>query len=245
MATATKVRRARGERRRRELLEAALVVIDQRGVQATTHRAVAEAAGVPLATTTYYFESIDHLLEEALLLFVSEEAARLRALAEQLRDTSAAPIEIAEMFARELAEGSPWPVPLKRVQWELYLEASRRPRLQAAAQQCVAMYVQVAEAALRAAGAPRATAGARLFVAMTDGLGLHAAFAAGDDGGGGATGSAATAAGVAGASAVRKPSTLADALLELFIPFAMSAEEHAAWEQRLRAPHADAAAPTQ
>src|ERR1700754_5144638 len=99
--SSTKVRRARGERRRRELLEAALVVIDERGVQATPHRAVAEAAGVPLATTTYYFESLDHLLEEALLLFVSEEATRLRALAEQLRVTTAAPFAIAERFAVE------------------------------------------------------------------------------------------------------------------------------------------------
>ncbi|MDO8185775.1 TetR family transcriptional regulator [Conexibacter sp. JD483] len=216
MASATKVRRARGERRRRELLEAALVVIDQRGVQATTHRAVAEAARVPLATTTYYFESIDHLLEDALLLFVSEEAARLRSLAEQLRGVTMAPLEIATLFARELAEGSPWPVPLKRVQWELYLEASRRPRLQAAAQQCVATYAEVTEAALEAAGSPRPAEGARLFVAMTDGLGLHNSFAA--------------------SGAEHSPEELAGALLELFIPFAMSADEHAAWAARLSAP---------
>jgi len=216
MASVTKVRRARGERRRRELLEAALVVIDRRGVQATTHRAVAEAAGVPLATTTYYFESIDHLLEEALRLFVEEEAARLRALAEQLRGTTASPAEIAADFARELAEGSPWPVPLKRVQFELYLEASRRPRLREAARQCVATYVEVTEAALTAAGSPRAAAGAPLFVALADGRGLHGMFAAPED--------------------ASTPAELSAALTELFIPFAMGAEEHAAWEQRLAAP---------
>lgn len=231
MATATKVRRARGERRRRELLEAALAVIDERGVQATTHRAVAEAAGVPLATTTYYFESIDHLLEDALLLFVSEEAARLRALADALRGTTATPYEIAERFARELAEGSPWPVPLKRVQWELYLEASRRPRLQAAARQCVATYVEVTEAALVAAGASRAAEGARLFVALADGLGLHGSFAAEDAGGVEAGGD--------------PPSDLAAALLELFIPFAMAPEERTGWARRLGAPDAGGAASEQ
>lgn len=219
MASSSKVRRARGERRRRELLEAALAVIDQRGVQATTHRAVAEAAGVPLATTTYYFESIDHLLEDALLLFVTEEAARLRALAEQLRGTTAPAYEIAEGFARELAEGSPWAVPLKRVQWELYLEASRRPRLRGAAQECVAMYVAVTEAALTAAGAPRAAEGARLFVALADGLGLHGSFAADAEPG--------------------SHDELAAALLELFIPFAMGEEEHATWERRLGVPVAE------
>lgn len=221
MASVTKVRRARGERRRRELLEAALAVIDQRGVQATTHRAVAEAAGVPLATTTYYFESIDHLLEEALTLFVTEEAARLRALAEQLRGTTASPAEIAADFARELAEGSPWTTPLKRVQFELYLEASRRPRLREAAQQCVATYVEVTEAALNAVGSPRAAEGARLFVALADGLGLHGSFAPTD-----------------------RPNTPADlsaALTELFIPFAMGIEERAAWDERLGAPRAGGA----
>lgn len=221
MASVTKVRRARGERRRRELLEAALAVIDQRGVQATTHRAVAEAAGVPLATTTYYFESIDHLLEEALRLFVTEEAARLRALAEQLRGTTASPAEIAADFARELAEGSPWETPLKRVQFELYLEASRRPRLREAAQQCVATYVEVTEAALTAAGSPRAAEGARLFVALADGLGLHGSFAP--------------------AERPNTPADLTAALTELFIPFAMSAEERAVWDVRLGEPRAGAA----
>lgn len=216
MGSSTKVRRARGERRRRELLEAALVVIDERGVQATTHRAVAEAAGVPLATTTYYFESIDHLLEEALLLFVTEEAARLRALADHLRRTTAPPYEIAVGFARELAEGSPWPVPLGRVQWELYLEASRRDRLRGAARECVEMYAAVTEAALTAAGAPRAAEGARLFVALADGMGLHRSFAP--------------------ASEPGSHEDLATALLELFIPFAMEADERAAWTKRLGAP---------
>ena len=44
------------------ILEAALRVIAERGVEAVTHRAVADAAGVPLSATTYYFESLDELL---------------------------------------------------------------------------------------------------------------------------------------------------------------------------------------
>lgn len=217
-STTTKVRRAHGERRHRELLEAALTVIDERGVQGTTHRAVAEAAGVPLATTTYYFSSIDQLLEQALELFVAEETTRLRALAEQLRKTTASPLAIAELFARELVEGSTWRVPLVRVQFELYVEAARRPGLRAAAQQSVATYVEVCEAALRAAGAPRAAEGARRFVALADGHSLHRSFAAG------------------GSGAAREDLTAA--LLELFIPFAMDAGERAALDRRLTEPRA-------
>lgn len=218
-STTTKVRRARGERRRRELLEAALTVIDERGVQATTHRAVAEAAGVPLATTTYYFTSIDHLLEDALQLFVDEEVTRVRALAEQLRGTSAPPVEIARMFARELVEGSSWRTPLRRVQFELYVEAARRPGLRAAAQASVAAYVEVVEAALEAAGVPRAAEGARHFVAMTDGLGIQRLFMPTD--------------------AQTEREDITAALLELFVPFAMSRGERAAWDRRLAAPQGE------
>lgn len=216
MASETKVRRARGERRRRELLEAALTVINERGVQATTHRAVAEAAGVPLATTTYYFESIDHLLEEALLLFVDEEATRLRGLAEQLRTATASPAQIGELFAAELVNGPPWPQPLERVQFELYLEAARRPLLREAAQRCLALYAEVAEAALTAAGSPRPAEGAQLFVALADGLGLHRSIAPLPD-------------------AVEREH-LQRALLELFVPFAMAGAERERWERRLREP---------
>ena len=84
MARGEPTRQARGERRRQAILEAALRLISERGVDAVSHRAVAEEAGVPLASTTYYFESLDELLEGALRLFVDEEAARLTELAERL-----------------------------------------------------------------------------------------------------------------------------------------------------------------
>jgi DNA-binding transcriptional regulator YbjK len=61
----TPARRQRGERRRREILEAALRVIGRDGVAGLTHRAVADEAGVSLAATTYYFASKADLLREA------------------------------------------------------------------------------------------------------------------------------------------------------------------------------------
>ncbi len=38
----------------------------EEGFSALTHRAVANRAGVPLASTTYYFSSVDDLAEQAL-----------------------------------------------------------------------------------------------------------------------------------------------------------------------------------
>ena len=91
MTRADPTRQVRGERRRQAILEAALRLISQHGVGALTHRAVAEEADVPLASTTYYFDSLDELLDGALHLFVDEEATRLTALAERLEGTGPAP----------------------------------------------------------------------------------------------------------------------------------------------------------
>jgi len=129
---------------------------------------VAAQADVPLGTVTYHFGSIDNLLESALRSFVEAETARLRAVAEHL--ARVAPDDIADGIVGELAtepRGSALP------QFELYLEAARRPALQGVARECLAAYGAVAEAALRAAGSPRPQEGAMLFVAMVDGLALH------------------------------------------------------------------------
>lgn len=177
MGTEVKTRRARGERRREELLRAALRVIAERGVGQTTHRAIAEAAGVPPATTTYYFSSIDELLEDALRLFVHEEVGRLRALAERLRDTSTSAGEVAALFAAELlgdeGSGDPMSRTQTTAQFELYLEATRRPALQAVARECIQGYVDVAIAALDATGTPDAGRAGPSFVALIDGYALH------------------------------------------------------------------------
>jgi DNA-binding transcriptional regulator YbjK len=173
-----KTRRARGERRREEILRAALHVIAVRGVGQTTHRAIAEVADVPPATTTYYFSSLDELLEEALRLFVREEVARLHELAARLGDAGADPTEVAALFAAELlgderGKHDPMSRAQTTAQFELYLEATRRPALEVVARECVQGYVDVAVAALRATGTPGAEQAGPAFVALIDGFALH------------------------------------------------------------------------
>lgn len=56
----------RSRQRREALLRAAVELFVEGGSRAVTHRAVAAAAGLPAATTTYYFATIDDLLREAL-----------------------------------------------------------------------------------------------------------------------------------------------------------------------------------
>jgi DNA-binding transcriptional regulator YbjK len=75
-------RQARGEERRREVLEAALRVIGTSGIRAATHRAVAAEAGTSLSATTYYFASGEDLLEQAFAHYVDERTGHLAAVLE-------------------------------------------------------------------------------------------------------------------------------------------------------------------
>jgi DNA-binding transcriptional regulator YbjK len=56
----------KGERRRQALAEAAAALLVEGGFDAVRHRAVAERAGLPLASTTYYFGSLDELVTAAV-----------------------------------------------------------------------------------------------------------------------------------------------------------------------------------
>lgn len=56
----------KGERRRQALAAAASELLDSGGFDAVKHRAVADRAGLPLASTTYYFDSLDELLVAAV-----------------------------------------------------------------------------------------------------------------------------------------------------------------------------------
>ena len=166
-------RQERAEERRERIIRAVLTVIGRGGIAAVTHRAVAEEAGVPLGSMAYYFATKDDLLRAALLVFVEQEAARLRALGASLAAAEARPGEIVDRFADAiLTEAHDDPVATV-AQFELYLESARNPALQAAAERCFAAYEQVTEVALRAAGAEDPTRGAALVVALSDGLAVR------------------------------------------------------------------------
>jgi AcrR family transcriptional regulator len=57
------VKTKKGERTRAQILETALALFHSRGYEETTMRAIAEAAGVALGNTYYYFRSKEHLIQ--------------------------------------------------------------------------------------------------------------------------------------------------------------------------------------
>jgi DNA-binding transcriptional regulator YbjK len=160
---------ARGEERRERILRATLAVIGRAGIGAVTHRSVAEEAGVPLGSLTYWFGTKDDLLREALRRFVAEEAERLRGVAEAL-GAGAEPADVAASFAAVLEDETGTE---QIAQFELYLEAARNPALRDIALESFRAYEEVAVAALRAAGVEDPERIAPLFVSLADGLGLR------------------------------------------------------------------------
>lgn len=163
-------RQERGKARRRDILVATLALVRRGGIPAVTSRAVAREAGVPLGSLSYYFDGKDDLLEQALLLHVDEEVARLRDISEALAaEGEPDPQRAAAAFTSVLREGDLSTI----AQFELYLEAGRNPALRAAAARCFAAYEDVVAQTLTAAGLPDAEHAAPLFVAFADGLGLR------------------------------------------------------------------------
>ncbi len=165
MATAEQATRGRRE----QILDATLRVIGRDGRESVTHRAVAEEAGVPLGSTTYYFDSRDDILGQALEHVAAQEVERYGRLGDELRSVKSAR-ELADRLVTELV-GAAEDRTAYIAEYELWLEAGRRPELREAAQSwCDAEQRSVA-GALETLGSTDPQADASLVVAALDGLG--------------------------------------------------------------------------
>ncbi|KAA5829098.1 TetR family transcriptional regulator [Saccharopolyspora hirsuta] len=121
----------KGERRRQALVVAAAELLAEGGFEAVRHRAVAERAGLPLASTTYYFSSLDDLVSAAVEHESRQELAagraRLDELADQPRSTEAVIELLLDMLlGRESRDGGAEAVLLR---YERLVGSPRRPYL--------------------------------------------------------------------------------------------------------------------
>jgi DNA-binding transcriptional regulator YbjK len=115
----------KGERRRHALVEAAATLLSEGGFDAVRHRAVADRAGLPLASTTYYFRSLDELVMAAV-----EHGARAELAACRQALDDAAPGDFVELFLDALlgpASRNDFDAVL--VRYERFVAAGRRPWL--------------------------------------------------------------------------------------------------------------------
>ena len=95
----------KGERRRYALVSAAAELLCEGGFEAVRHRAVARRAGLPLASTTYYFSSLDDLICSAVAHVGMLEVAQLRARVAPLSRRRRGPETIADLLV-DLLVGS-------------------------------------------------------------------------------------------------------------------------------------------
>jgi DNA-binding transcriptional regulator YbjK len=156
--------------RRDALVRAAVALIAEGGVRSVTHRAVAARAQVPLAATTYYFESIQQLTEEALRRHVAERVSELTKLAEAAADGSRTAEQVARRFVKALlARDRDSTI----AQFEVFLEAARNPALQHSVTEALDTFERLAYVTLAALGARRPAQAAGAFVAMVNGFLLN------------------------------------------------------------------------
>jgi DNA-binding transcriptional regulator YbjK len=85
-------------------VSAAAELLAEGGFEAVRHRAVAQRAGLPLASTTYYFSSLDDLIARAVEHIGMIEVAQLRARVNGLSRRRRGPETTAEMLVELLVE---------------------------------------------------------------------------------------------------------------------------------------------
>jgi len=119
---------AKGERRRHELVTAAAALLGEGGFDAVRHRAVAERAGLPLASTTYYFDSLDELITAAVEKHGRDGLADGRA---RLAAASVDRTELLELFLDQLLSPESRDGGLEAVllRYEQLIGSGRRPYL--------------------------------------------------------------------------------------------------------------------
>lgn len=149
MASRARLSQDRSRLRRDQLLDAAIALFAEGGTRIITHRAVAAKAGLPPATTTYYFTSIDELIAAAL-------SRHIELWLRDLKSLTARPVEgdvsladasglIATIFAARSTD-------MVGLQLSIYLAAARNPGLRSTAAEALDTLEVLATKMLRQVG---------------------------------------------------------------------------------------------
>jgi DNA-binding transcriptional regulator YbjK len=168
--TVARVERGRGKERHERLLEATIELIGREGVDAVTHRRVADLAKVPLGSTTYYFASRDQMLVDALKEFGRQEIESLHARFAELpsgRPSKRRYVDELVEFLVPQVNDDPWRT---LAQYTLLVEAARRPELSELARDWNQAWLAVLKDLFVTLGANQPELEARMLLAMLDGL---------------------------------------------------------------------------
>jgi DNA-binding transcriptional regulator YbjK len=160
--------------RRESIADAALAMLDAEGGRGLTHRAVDRRAGLPLGSTSNYFQTRESLLTAALHRLVELEQPTVRALQALVPDGPYEPRRAAELVAEQVRG---WLAPdragLAVARYELFLEARRRPQFRIALDEVRREYLLLAEELLPTAGCRDPHRHAPQLLTLLDGLVLN------------------------------------------------------------------------
>lgn len=166
-------RRRASEQVRARLIQAAVEQLAEEGMRGLTHRRVEVRAGVSQGTAKYHFGSLEGLVEAVLRLMVVVEMDAVMDVPEEV---------VAEAMSTGTVPPAMWQAAQESMQlvfsrpdlllarYELVLHVARHPELREILREARDEFVHRTAAALPSA-CPGA--GARMVIAMVDGLALH------------------------------------------------------------------------
>ena len=162
-----KISRQQGDRRQL-ILDTTLRMIAAGGIDSVTHRKVAEAAEIPLGSTTYYFESREHLLRDTFNHYID----MAKALQERLGSKPITRVLDLVNFLVELTNRELEDEALLLAEYEMTLFAARDPQVAELLHEWEGEMIADIAKALKAFGAKRPTDAARTILHLIRGYEL-------------------------------------------------------------------------
>ncbi|WET79405.1 TetR family transcriptional regulator [Amycolatopsis sp. QT-25] len=168
----------KGERRRAELIEAAASLLAEGGFDAVRHRAVAERAGLPLASTTYYFDSLEELVTAAVEhhsnLELETGRLRLEELATRDRGVEATVDLVLDMLLGPLRPDREADAEAVLLRYERLVGTGRRPYLRPLMRTLSAQLYELLHEIFARSGTPVDGVELERLVALVDGAVVNA-----------------------------------------------------------------------
>jgi len=165
----------KGERRRQALVEAAAELLREGGFDAVRHRSVATRADLPLASTTYYFESLSDLIARAVEFSGNAELDVMRERVERVSHRRRGADSTVDLVV-DLLVGPPEDTQFEQLtaRFERSVACARNPELRPVQHRLRLELDDVLADVLRRCGRATSAEQLRHIVALVDGVAVHA-----------------------------------------------------------------------
>ncbi len=144
-------------------------MIASRGLERVTFRAVADQAGFAPSTTSYFFSSVDDVIDAAITQVAETVVIKVRTLTDRVHsgelDRDSVALALTELVSTQDTGDT-------TAQFEAYLAVRRRPDLQPSVDRIIDAIELAASEAVSALGVAEPEAAARQFIAVIDGFTL-------------------------------------------------------------------------